>query len=165
MRASADKGVILGACDRVRDDVLPALGVRLEDVNSDPPSSRWELDDAKLLLREIEERRAAEAAKKAAKQAKEAEKARKKLADAESAAIPPLEFFKTTQPNDFKEIGADGLSTQDAAGQPMTKSALKKLKKTLDKQTKEHQKLLTEMEKLGLGQIPEYLDQLRAKLQ
>ena len=31
--------------------------------------------------------------------------------------------------------------------------------------TQEHQKLLTEMEKLGLGQIPEYLDQLRAKLQ
>ena len=79
MRAGGDKGAVLGACDNVRDEVLPSLGVWLEDL-SDPPSSRWKLEDPKVLLKEIEEKKQAEAEAKAAKKGKEIEKARKKLA-------------------------------------------------------------------------------------
>mmetsp|Transcript_82660 Transcript_82660/g.233652 ORF Transcript_82660/g.233652 Transcript_82660/m.233652 type:complete len:538 (-) Transcript_82660:49-1662(-) len=162
MRAGADKATVLGACDRVRDEVLPGLGVRLEDV-SDPPSSRWKLDDPKILLKEIEEKKAAEAEAKAAKKGKEIEKARKKVADAEAAMVPPTELLKATKGADYKAFGDDGLPTQDAKGEPVAKSALKKLKKEVDTHKKKHDKLVAEATKANMP-LEAYIDDLRAKL-
>jgi len=44
----------LALCDAIRDDVMPELGVRLEDVANGP--SVWKLDDPKVLLAQREEK-------------------------------------------------------------------------------------------------------------
>ena len=45
---------MLAVCDRLRDDVLPDLGVRLEDKEGQPPVIK--LVDRETLLREREEK-------------------------------------------------------------------------------------------------------------
>ena len=86
-----------------------------------------------MLLKEIEEKKQAEAEARAAKKGKEIEKARKKLADAEAAMLTPTELLPKTRGAEFKAFGDDGLPTQDASGAEMTKNALKKLKKEVNK--------------------------------
>jgi len=63
--AGAAASAYLELCDQVRDDVLPPLGVRLEDKAQ---GYVWKLDDPAVLARE-----------RAAKKAAEGEAARKKL--------------------------------------------------------------------------------------
>jgi len=160
-------GAVLDACDKVRDGVLPALGVRLEDLGTG--GSRWKLDDPAVLLREMAEKREAAAAALAAKQAKEVERARKRHTDAAAAAVPPADFFRTTRGAEFSAYDAAGLPTHTAGGaaatapagdeggggaaagpEPVAKSALKKLQKALDKQAKDHAKLSAEAAAKGL---------------
>lgn len=82
---------ILNLCDQLRDDVLPQLGVRLED--KDGGKFAVKLVDRETLLKERESKKAAEAERLA-------EKERKKQAAAEAAAakeaqrkINPKEMF------------------------------------------------------------------------
>lgn len=82
---------ILKLCDELRDDILPNLGVRLED--KDNGKYAVKLVDRETLLKEKE-------AKKAAEAERLAEKERKKQAAAEAAAakdaqrkINPKEMF------------------------------------------------------------------------
>ncbi|VDO11953.1 unnamed protein product [Rodentolepis nana] len=79
------KGQLLSACDRLRDDHLPAHGIRLQDRIDCPAIGLY---DAKLLAAERREKAAAEAEKEAAKakQAKEKEEAGK---------LPPSEIFRS----------------------------------------------------------------------
>lgn len=82
---------ILTLCDQLRDDILPQLGVRLED--KDGGNFAVKLVDRETLLKERE-------AKKALEAERQAEKERKKQAVAEAAAakeaqrrINPKEMF------------------------------------------------------------------------
>lgn len=82
---------ILKLCDEIRDDILPSLGVRLED--KDGGKYAVKLVDRETLLKEREMKKAAEAER-------QAEKERKKQAAAEAAAakeaqkkINPKEMF------------------------------------------------------------------------
>ena len=85
---------------------------------------------------QIEDRREKEAAAAAAKKQKQLAAARKKVDDAVAAMVAPGDFFRL-KGSDFgvaaDSVGADGLPAKDAAGEELTKSALKKLKKSLDK--------------------------------
>merc|ERR1712243_177102 len=62
-------GDILAECDKLRDDVLPSLGVRLEDKESE--ATVIKLVDKSELMKEREEKKALE--KKLEKEAKKAE--------------------------------------------------------------------------------------------
>jgi hypothetical protein len=42
---------VLASCDRVRDEQLPPLGVRLEDMADG--DVRWKLDNPAILMREV----------------------------------------------------------------------------------------------------------------
>lgn len=153
------KAVVLQACDRVRDEVLPQLGVRLEDI-SNPPSSRWKLDDPAVLMKEMDDKKRAQAEAEAAKAAKDVAKAEAKLAAALAAAVPPNEILRRTRGEEFGAFGDDGLPTTDAQGQPVPKAALKKLRKVVEKQQKDHAKLLKESD----GDIAAFIVALEGSL-
>jgi cysteinyl-tRNA synthetase len=118
VRASAKaqdfKGVLI-ACDQLRDDVMPEVGVRLEDVNvtvadsgagkpTTVQKSVWKLADAEELRRERQARVLAEQEKRERKEReaeerrkKEEEKRRKEAERAERAKIPPRELFQQAE--------------------------------------------------------------------
>jgi len=145
--AAAASGAVLAACDKVRDETLPKLGVRLEDLGDG--SSRWKLDDPEVLLREMEERRERALAAAREKSAKKLAAAQKKHSDALQHAVPPAELLPSTKAKDFLEFDGQGLPTKDAKGEPVTKSALSKLKKMVETHRKAHDKLLAAAAKEG----------------
>merc|ERR1712002_726293 len=69
---------VLNLCDGVRDDVLPHLGVRLEDKEGQPTEIK--LVDKETLLREREEKIQMEEAKRKKKEAEKAKKEAEALA-------------------------------------------------------------------------------------
>jgi cysteinyl-tRNA synthetase len=114
----------------LRDLVLPELGVRLEDKGA---GSVWKLDDPEVL-------RAERARKEGEVQAKNETKrlAAEKAAAKEAAArVDPRDLFKN---GPYAAFDADGVPTQDAKGEPLPKSQLKKLKKEWEKQKKAFEK-------------------------
>lgn len=89
--ARAQKSVdILRICDTFRDDILPNLGVRLED--REGGASAVKLVDRETLLKEREAKRLAEAQKVAAKEKKRQEAL---------AATAALEAQKKIKPNEM----------------------------------------------------------------
>lgn len=82
---------ILKICDAFRDDVLPNLGVRLEDRDSGPASIK--LVDRETLLREREAKKQLEAEKQALKEQKRLEAAAAAAALEAQRKINPKEMF------------------------------------------------------------------------
>ncbi|KAH8404070.1 hypothetical protein KR215_009001 [Drosophila sulfurigaster] len=150
---------ILKLCDELRDDVLPNLGVRLED--KDDGKFAVKLVDRETLLREREAKQAAEAERAA-------EKARKKQAlEAAAAAkeaqrrVNPKEMF-LSETEKYSAFGEDvsiqriypiirvsiatsllqGLPTLDKEGKEISKGQLKKLQKLQQQQEQRYKEYL-----------------------
>ncbi|TDG42876.1 hypothetical protein AWZ03_010696 [Drosophila navojoa] len=130
---------ILKLCDDLRDDVLPNLGVRLED--KDDGKYAVKLVDRDMLLREREAKQAAEAEKAL-------EKERKKQALAEAAAakeaqrrVNPKEMF-LNETEKYSAFGEDGLPTHDKDGKEISKGQLKKLQKLQQQQEQRYKEYL-----------------------
>lgn len=83
---------ILELCDKLRDDVLPNLGVSLEDRENAKPAIKLVPRDE--LLREREAKRQAEEAKRLEKERKKAELAAKEAEKEAKRRVPPTEMFK-----------------------------------------------------------------------
>ncbi|XP_034243855.1 cysteine--tRNA ligase, cytoplasmic isoform X2 [Thrips palmi] len=132
--------VILKQCDNLRDDILPTVGVRLED--REVPPARVKLVDRETLLKERE-------AKQKAEEAKAAEKERKKQELAQAAAlkeskrkIPPTEMF-LQETDKYSKFDENGLPTHDAAGKEISKGQQKKLQKLQAAQAKLYEEYLS----------------------
>mmetsp|Transcript_16773 Transcript_16773/g.29386 ORF Transcript_16773/g.29386 Transcript_16773/m.29386 type:complete len:772 (+) Transcript_16773:380-2695(+) len=126
-------GVVLKECDNVRDEVLPALGVRFED--KPDGSFVWKQEDAATLLREIQRKKDAERTKAEEKEKKRLEEEEKKLAEMEKAKILPEMMFKQGQYASMYSSWDDkGIPLLDAEGKEVTKSAAKKLVKEQERQ-------------------------------
>jgi cysteinyl-tRNA synthetase len=158
-----ETGKVLAACDHLRDTLLPPLGVVLEDSAAAAPATPsagagaavaaaarpalWKLRDPAELRREAEDK-ARKVADKAREKA-EAEAARlKREADKLAAAsIRPEDMFRAPALPDaaakYSAYDAEGLPTHDAAGVALGDKAVKKLRKDLEKQRKEHEWFLT----------------------
>ena len=137
IRKGAEEGkphsFFLDACDDVRDNDLVDVGVRLEDKAD---GSIWKLDDAETLRKEVADKRAKEKAALVKKNANKVAKLKKEVTKFASAATLPADFFKGDAR--FSALGDNGLPTKDAKGEELTKSALKKVSKELQKHTKVH---------------------------
>ena len=83
---------VLELCDEIRDDILPNLGVRLEDRENQPPALK--LVPRHELLKEKEDKRLAEEAKKAEKERKKAELAAKEAEKEAKRRVPPTDLFR-----------------------------------------------------------------------
>ena len=128
---------ILKKCDELRDDVLPLLGVRLEDKENEPTVIK--LVDKEELMKEKEEKRIAEEKKREEKEKKKAlEKAKQAELEAKKK-IHPSEYFKTTEfEGKFSKFDEKGMPTHDAKGEELPKSQLKKLLKLHQAQEKRY---------------------------
>lgn len=140
---------ILRLSDTVRDDVLPPLGVRLEDrgVGQD---SVWKLEDAASLVKEMERKRELERSRRAQIERQKAERLTKAAAELEKGRLSPKDLFRLSDEykGKFSEFDDEtGLPTKDADGKPLTKSAIKGLNKALAKQEKLHAKFLAAQER------------------
>lgn len=161
---------ILDLCDALRDDILPNLGVRLEDKESAATSIK--LVDRETLLRERDAKKQAEAAKLAQKEKKRQEAAAAAAATEAQRKINPKGMFlnETDKYSTFDErvsrdpdtkkytstfpivgsnalnslffIQLQGIPTLDVKGEKVSKSLVKKLEKLQLAQEKKYTEYL-----------------------
>ncbi|KAG5291747.1 cysteinyl-tRNA synthetase [Histoplasma ohiense] len=120
---------ILTLCDRVRDVDLFDLGIYLEDRDNQPALVR-------PISRELIQSREEKAARALQKQIEKENKEKEALKKAEKGRISHLDLFRTSEYSAWDE---DGLPTRDAAGEEITKSRSKKLRKDWERQKKAHE--------------------------
>lgn len=124
----------LDLCDRLRDNVLPDLGVQLEDHEGIPPSIK--IVGREKLLKERE----AKLKQQEAERQKAAEKARENELKEELKKIPPSEMFRKDER--FSQFDEKGFPTHDASGLELSKGQAKKLMKLYDAQMKKYNEYL-----------------------
>ncbi|GAM22599.1 hypothetical protein SAMD00019534_057740 [Acytostelium subglobosum LB1] len=132
--AAKDTSKILQTCDSFRDEVLPLLGIKIDDKQG---GSVWKFEDKEVLKKEMLLKKEIEAKKQAEKE----ERAKKEAAKLEKAKIPPSDMFKA-ETSKYSQFDARGVPTHDNTGAEITKSQKKKLDKEFDEQTKSHSKYL-----------------------
>eukprot|EP00887_Chlorella_sp_A99_P008002 scaffold12.g8002.t1 len=135
--ALADGGAapaaILAACDRVRDETMVDLGVRLEDQADG--SSVWKADDPAVLRAEAAERAAAAAEARAKKARAQLEGKRKDLDKLQKlAALPTPQEALRDKYSAFDPTTGD--PTRDKDGAALEGKAADKAKKEMEKQRK-----------------------------
>eukprot|EP00548_Thalassiothrix_antarctica_P015730 CAMPEP_0194165740 /NCGR_PEP_ID=MMETSP0154-20130528/1573_1 /TAXON_ID=1049557 /ORGANISM="Thalassiothrix antarctica, Strain L6-D1" /LENGTH=832 /DNA_ID=CAMNT_0038876259 /DNA_START=84 /DNA_END=2582 /DNA_ORIENTATION=- len=131
---------ILQTCDNLRDELLPPLGVRLEDRGGDD-CSMWNLEDPKDLMRELAEKKERDAAARRKKLGNQHTTKQKELTKAIDAARDPKSLFRDETL--YKEWDPDtGLPTKNMDGTDVSAGQTKKKKKALDKHTKLHNDLM-----------------------
>ena len=127
---------ILKICDSLRDDKLPALGVRLEDR---PAGTMWNLEDPEVMLKEMAEKTAKEKEAQVGKLEKQLVARKKELEKVQSSMMKPQDLFRT---DEFKEWDENGVPTTLANGEPVSGGQVKKKKKAIDKQAKAYDDLM-----------------------
>jgi len=134
-RESGNKEM-LELCDKVRDDSLPPLGVRIDDAAG---GALWKLYDPKELQLEMQREREEREAKAEAARLKKEEAARKQAEKERLAAVPPANLFKQGEYEGlYSKFDDAGVPTHDKEGEELTKSARKKLDKAFKMQEKNH---------------------------
>ncbi|KAL8855685.1 MAG: hypothetical protein Q9178_007696 [Gyalolechia marmorata] len=121
------KEFLMSFADRIRDQDLWDLGIYLEDQPSSPVAL------IRPVTRELREVKIAEQAKKAKKSHGSvlSQGAAAPAAKEDKRAVDPCEMFRT---DEYSAWDDDGLPIKDSAGNELTKSKSKKLKKQWDHQ-------------------------------
>lgn len=133
---NGDVNDILSLADDLRDEVMPELGVRLEDIGKGrDTASVWKLEDVEVLRKERVLKMEALKAKEEAK----LEAQRKQQEKLEKAKVKPEMMFRG-QTNLYSAFDETGLPTHDVEGNPLAKTTIKKLQKEMSKQTELHEK-------------------------
>jgi cysteinyl-tRNA synthetase len=125
-----DVSAILEAADSLRDDILPDLGIRMEDKGSgNDVITIWKLDDPEALRKERLQKLQLKTDKLALKE----ENIRKAAAKEAQARIRPDDLFRARL-DLYSAFDDNGLPILDSNGLPLTKGATKKLQKDMEKQ-------------------------------
>ncbi|XP_036903675.1 cysteine--tRNA ligase, cytoplasmic [Sturnira hondurensis] len=140
-KIARDKKVpeVLQLSDALRDDVLPELGVRLEDHEGLPTVVK--LVDRETLLREREEKKRVEEERRRKKEEAARKKQEQEAAKLAKMRIPPRELFLSER-DKYSRFDENGLPTHDADGKELSKGQAKKLRKLLEAQEKLHTEYL-----------------------
>lgn len=137
---------ILQECDKLRDDVLPNVGVRLED--DETSCSKIKLVNKDDLLREREAKKRIEAEKLLEKERKKSEAVAAAAAKEEQRKISPSEMFKL-EVEKYSQYDDKGLPTHDIEGKEISKGLLKKLQKLQIAQEKKYNEYLSNLKNNG----------------
>ncbi|KAL3797528.1 hypothetical protein HJC23_009892 [Cyclotella cryptica] len=152
---------ILKICDGLRDEVLPTLGVRLEDR---PTGTMWNLEDPEVMMREMKEKAAKEREIQISKLEKQLVAREKELEKVKSSMVRPQDLFRS---DEFKEWDEAGVPITMANGEPVSSGQVKKRKKAIEKQEKMYADI---MEKSSnnpqelLDSVQGEIDTIKAKL-
>ncbi|XP_059166910.1 cysteine--tRNA ligase, cytoplasmic-like isoform X2 [Physella acuta] len=122
---------VLKECDKLRDTVLPELGVRLEDHEGAPTIIK--LVDRETLMKERAEKQRLEEKKLLEKEKLKQEQ----LAKEAQKRIPPWEMFKK-ETDKYSKFDEKGIPTHDTKGEEIGNKALKKLLKLYGIQEKKY---------------------------
>lgn len=126
---------LLQLCDRLRDDTLPELGIRLEDREGAP--SAVKVVGKEVLMREREEKlRLEEEQKKKKAEQKLLQEQLKAQREAQSK-INPKKMFKS-ETDKYSKFDDEGIPTHDHEGKELSKGQLKKLQKLYQTQLKKY---------------------------
>lgn len=135
-------GDILKLCDELRDDVLPNLGVRLED--RDCGEFAIKLVDKETLLKEREAKKVLEAEKAAEKERKKQAAAAANAAKEAQKKIDPKKMF-LNETDKYSAFDENGLPTHDKDGKEISKGQTKKLQKLQQQQETRYKEYLGTM--------------------
>jgi len=125
--AATDPKTLFKISDELRDDILPFLGIKLEDKGKDQDSI-WKYEDKEKLIKERENKMAEKAKKEAEKKAR-AELALKKK------STSGKDWFKTFESDKYSKFDEEtGLPTHDLKDKALSEAILNKLKKVQNKQ-------------------------------
>uniref|UniRef100_A0A673TX55 Cysteine--tRNA ligase, cytoplasmic n=1 Tax=Suricata suricatta TaxID=37032 RepID=A0A673TX55_SURSU len=130
---------VLQLSDALRDCILPALGVRLEDREGLPTVVK--LGDRETLLREREEKRRVEEEKRKKKEEAARKKQEQEAAKLAKMKIPPREMF-LSETDKYSKFDENGLPTHDSGGRELSRGQAKKLRKLFEAQEKLHEEYL-----------------------
>ena len=147
-----DKGALMRACDALRDEGLPAIGVKLDD-RADA-GALWKLSSPEELRKELA-REAEARAKKEAESRRKKEEAAKKAAEKEAAArTDPREMFKLGEyAGMYAEYDEEGIPTKTKDGEEVAKAQRKKLAKAHAAQKTAHEKYLAKRAAEGVARV------------
>lgn len=129
---------ILKMCDSLRDEVLPNIGVLLEDL---PDRTVMKLVDREQLLREKEQKRLLMERKKAEELKRQQELLQAKLEKEARKAIPPSQMF-LHETDKYSKFDEKGFPILDHEGKDISKAQIKKLQKLYETQVKDHEDYL-----------------------
>lgn len=135
---------ILRECDRLRDEILPNVGVRLED-DEGSSGCRVKLVNREELLKELEAKKILEIAKAAEKEKKKAEAAAAAAAKEAQRRVSPIDMFKS-ETDKYSKFDDNGLPTHDIEGKEISKGQLKKLQKLQQAQEKKYNEYLASLQ-------------------
>ncbi|KAM8968371.1 cysteine--tRNA ligase, cytoplasmic isoform X1 [Sarcophilus harrisii] len=130
---------VLQLSDALRDDVLPELGVRLEDHEGLPTVVK--LVDRDTLLKEREEKKKAEEEKRRKKEEAARKKQEQEVAKLTKMKIPPSKMF-LSESDKYSKFDENGFPTHDVEGKELSKGQTKKLKKLFESQEKLYKEYL-----------------------
>ncbi|XP_077995092.1 cysteine--tRNA ligase, cytoplasmic-like [Glandiceps talaboti] len=134
---------VLKLCDQVRDDVLPELGVRLED--HEGQRTVVKLVDKEILLKEREQmQKLAEEKQRKKEEAKQKERERQAAKEAQKR-IPPAELF-LKETDKYSAFDPKGIPSHGAKGEPLSNKQIKKLTKAYEQQEKLYKEFLNSQE-------------------
>eukprot|EP00941_MAST-03F_sp_MAST-3F-sp1_P006481 g6481.t1 len=163
-RKKLDHSEFLNVCDSVRDDVMPNLGVRIED-RLDGSGSAWKLDDPEELKREVAEKRRRDMERAAAKKANQISKLQKSIDKWTAAAVPATEYFmKGANSGKYKAYDDEGVPTTLADGTVLSKGQVKKCGKELKRHLKNQMALKKLSDASTGGDMSAYIESLRKQL-
>lgn len=134
---------ILASCDTIRDQVLPSLGICLEDRELDGVPYVVKLVDPETLAREKAQAERRDHEKRIKEEAARLEKLKLQQQREQKAKIPPSELFKS-QTDKYSKFDEKGLPTHDSAGKEITKSAQKKLLRLYLEQEARYKKYISD---------------------
>lgn len=150
---------ILQTCDALRDEVLPTVGVRLEDRST---GTRWNREDPAVMKAEMESKKARELEERQAKLEKKLVAKEKELAKFEMSLIRPQDLFRPPHTDEFKEWDEQGVPTTTASGEALSKGQIKKKQKAFDKQKKVHDELMAKTDNQPERLLQETREQVEA---
>ena len=132
-----DEKKILKLCDQLRDDILPELGVRIEDKGNE--GSLWKFFDKEQYMKEKEKEKELKVNKKKQKE-EEAKQREMKL------SMSAKEYYATLT-DKYSAFDELGIPIKNAKGNDISKEQYNKLKKEFAKHDKQHQKWLEQQNK------------------
>jgi cysteinyl-tRNA synthetase len=129
---------ILAECDRLRNDVLPQLGVRLEDRKG---HTMVKLCDPETLIRERQQEIEQEQKIRLEKELKRQEAAVKEAEREAKRKIPPKDMF-IDEKDKYSKFDDKGIPTHDDKGAELSKGSRKKLEKLYAQQEQKYNEYL-----------------------
>ena len=132
-----DTKKVLNICDNLRDNILPYLGVKIEDKGKGEPSI-WKFYDKDEFIKEKENQKKLKEAQKALKE-KESKEREEKL------SVTAKEYY-AKMTDKYSKWDENGVPTHNANGSELTKEQYNKLKKEFAKHDKQHLKWVEKKE-------------------